>query len=151
MATLTWRCERFDALSPGALYEILHLRNRVFVVEQDCVYCDTDHLDHQAWHLQGLDAEGALVAYTRLLAAGVAYERPAIGRVITAPEARRSGLGKALMHESIAACARLFGATEIEIGAQVYLRRFYEGFGFVQEGDEYLEDGIPHIHMRRPG
>lgn len=148
--TLRWTCTPFVELTPDALYAILHLRNRVFVVEQSCVYCDTDGLDQRGFHLTGHDAEGTLQAYTRILPAGVAYEAsPAIGRVITAPEVRRSGVGQELMRESIAACERLFGATSIEIGAQLYLQRFYEGHGFARVGDVYDEDGIPHIHMVR--
>jgi ElaA protein len=139
-------CKHFNDLTPHELYEILHLRNEVFVVEQNCVFQDADHKDQQSYHLVGwIDNE--LAAYTRLVPPGVAYDEMSIGRVVTSPKYRRSGMGKLLMEESIIRCYDLFGKGAIRIGAQLYLKHFYESFGFQQEGEEYLEDGIPHIYM----
>jgi len=145
---MEWVLKKFDELTTAELYAILRLRNEVFVVEQNCVYLDTDGKDQDAWHLMGME-EGKLIAYTRILAPGVAYPDPAIGRVVTSPSKRRSGLGKELMKRSIEYCKGLFGNIPVTLGAQVYLKNFYESLGFCTSGDEYLEDGIPHIKMTR--
>lgn len=139
----------FDALTPHELYDILWLRNEVFVVEQQCIFQDADYKDSKAWHLMGYDAQHQLMAYCRLLPAGVSYTEQSIGRVVVHPAARRTGAGKALMQRAITLCEERFGKGFIRIGAQLYLKRFYEGFGFKQQGAIYLEDGIEHIEMLR--
>jgi ElaA protein len=91
-----------------------------------------------------------LVAYTRLLPQGVSYENAAsIGRVITSPSVRRQNLGRQLIKNSIEKIYFLFGKVTITIGAQLYLKSFYESFSFVQKGGVYLEDGIEHITMEK--
>ncbi len=145
---MDFTCKAFDQLSPKELYEIIWLRNEVFVVEQNCVFQDADHKDHYAYHFMGWINDD-LVAYTRLLPAGKYYQEMSIGRVVTSPKYRRSGLGKELMTASISKCFELFGEGPIKIGAQLYLKDFYGSFGFVQCGDVYDEDGIDHIHMLR--
>jgi ElaA protein len=145
---LNFSCLTFDQLSNRELYECLRLRQEVFCVEQNCPYQDCDGQDLEAWHLMGRDAAGRLACYTRLLPQGVSYPRYAsIGRVVTAPFARGTGAGKVLMARSIEMCRHLFGDAPIKIGAQTYLLRFYESFGFQSTGEEYLEDGIPHTKM----
>lgn len=145
---LSFSCLTFDRLTPYELYEIMALRQEVFVVEQNCPYLDADGKDLQSWHLMGRNEEGKLVAYTRLLPKGLAYEDyVSIGRVVTSPSARGTGAGKILMQHSIEMCRHLFGNQPIKIGAQSYLLKFYEGFGFHSTGEEYLEDGIPHTKM----
>jgi ElaA protein len=146
---MEWILKKFDQLTPAELYAILRLRNEVFVVEQNCVYQDTDNKDQAAFHLMGLE-QGALIAYTRLLPPGVSYSEPSIGRVVTAAAARGGGTGRQLMEESLAACTRLFGKQPVRIGAQLYLLVFYESLGFLRSGEVYLEDGIEHIEMIRP-
>jgi ElaA protein len=141
-----WVLKKFDELTPGELYAILQLRNAVFVVEQACVFQDADDRDQCSYHLMGTN-NNALVAYTRLLPPGLHYDQASIGRVVTAPAVRRYGVGKKLMQQSIDAVYNLFGKGTIKIGAQLYLKRFYESFGFVQTGEPYLEDDIPHIYM----
>lgn len=144
----TFSCLFFDALSPHSLYEILMLRQEVFVVEQNCPYQDCDGKDPQSWHLMGRNAAGKLICYTRLLPKDAAYDGyVSIGRVVTSPSARGAGLGKVLMGESIKMCRQLFGNHAIKIGAQTYLLKFYESLGFISTGEEYLEDGIPHTKM----
>jgi len=138
----------FDELGTAALYRILQLRQAVFVVEQNCVYQDLDGIDPVSWHLGCWEGE-ELLAYTRLVPPGVSYAEPSIGRVLTAARVRRSGLGRELMQRSLDEAARLFGRVALQIGAQKYLRRFYESLGFEVVGPEYLEDGIPHLHMVR--
>ena len=145
-----FECKAFQELSLSELYDIMVLRQEVFVVEQDCPYLDADGRDRPAWHLMGRNDAGRLLAYARLLPTGVSYEHYAsIGRVITAQDTRRQGLGLQLMDEAIAACKQLFGETPLKISAQKYLQRFYEGYGFRRQGPEYLEDGIPHLGMVR--
>jgi ElaA protein len=145
---ITWTCKSFDSLTPHELYAILALRNEVFIVEQNCPYQDVDQKDQPSYHLMGWK-DGVLVAYTRLLPPGLAYLQPSIGRVVSAPSARGTGIGRELMKESIDQCIALFGDQPIRIGAQLYLREFYISFGFHQTSDIYLEDGIRHIEMIR--
>lgn len=145
---LTFTCLSFDQLTTTELYTILALRQEVFIVEQNCPYLDCDGKDLSSWHLQGRNVAGQLLCYTRLLPKGVAYpDYPSIGRVISAPAARGTGAGKELMRKSIDQCRHLFGNQPIKIGAQSYLLKFYESFGFQSTGEEYLEDGIPHTKM----
>ena len=142
-------CKKFDELNPHELYAILQMRNEVFVVEQNCVYQDADNKDQPAYHMMAWK-DGMLAGYTRLIPAGVAYEQPSIGRVITSPKWRGTGIGKKLMERSIDEIEKIFGKTSIKLGAQVYLKKFYESFGFQQSSGTYLEDGIEHIEMIRP-
>jgi ElaA protein len=90
-----------------------------------------------------------LAGYTRLVPPGIAYKFPSIGRVVTAPQKRSSGIGKLLMQKSIEETEKLFGKSSIRLGAQLYLKKFYESFGFKQSSDVYDEDGIDHIEMTR--
>lgn len=147
---MRWTLKRFSELTPEELYAILRLRSEVFVVEQNCVFLDMDNKDHPSYHLMGWK-DGLLAAYTRLVPAGVAYEIPSIGRVVTSPAARGGGLGRLLMEKSIEEANRLFGPLPVKIGAQVYLRKFYTSLGFEQTSDIYMEDGIKHIEMIRAG
>jgi ElaA protein len=143
---IEWRLKKFNELTPHELYAILQLRIEVFVVEQHCVFQDADDKDQESHHLMGWQ-ENKLVAYTRLVPPGHIYEQASIGRVVTSPIVRRYGAGKQLMQESIKAIYQLFGNDPIKIGAQFYLKNFYESFGFKQISDIYLEDGIEHIYM----
>lgn len=147
--TLTWISKKFNNLTLTELYELLRLRSEVFVVEQNCAFQDIDGQDHVAYHLLGQAPGGKLAAYARLFDAGLCYAEVSIGRVIVAPEFRRSGLGRELMQQAIGHCERYFAPQPIKIGAQQYLEKFYQDFGFVCCGEMYLEDGIPHIPMRR--
>ncbi len=143
----THSIKHFNELSAIELYEIIRLRNEVFVVEQNCVFQDADNKDQHCYHLM-LRQNDALVAYTRLVPKGVSYpDYMSIGRVVSSPAARRTGAGRAVMELSIEACYRLWGQAPIKIGAQLYLKRFYESLGFVQSSDVYDEDGIDHIEM----
>lgn len=143
---LQWKLEPFSKLSPNELYAILRLRNEVFVVEQNCVYLDTDNKDQHCYHLSGWDGD-QLVAYARLLPPQLAWEEMSIGRVISSPAYRRTGAGKQLIAHAIEAAHSLYGKGPIRIGAQLYLKDFYAAFGFTPCSEEYLEDDIPHIEM----
>lgn len=153
MSPIAWRCDPFGELSPAELYELLALRQRVFVVEQRCAYLDADGWDAAAWHLAGRDAEQRLIAYARLFGPGVRYPgAAAIGRVASAPEVRGRGVGRALMAESLRRVEERWGrATPVKLQAQSYLLRFYRELGFEPVSEEYDEDGIPHLDMVRPG
>lgn len=148
MAEVSWQCKSFANLSGAEVYAILRLRNEVFVVEQTCIFQDADNMDQHCYHLMGWVGND-LAAYTRLVPKGVAYNYISIGRVVTSPKYRGRAFGKALMLKSIAKCNELFGVETIKIGAQLYLKKFYESLGFVQAGEVYDEDGIDHIHMLR--
>jgi ElaA protein len=149
---LHWHCQPFDRLDRRHLYGLLQLRCAVFIVEQACPYLDPDGKDCLAdtHHLYACDGDGQVLACLRLLAPGVSYAQPSIGRVANAASTRGSGLGRALMRRGIAEASRLWPGQPLRIGAQAYLRRFYESLGFVVDSAEYLEDGIPHFEMQRP-
>ena len=145
---IRWLLKKFEELTPFELYAILQLRNEVFVVEQNCVFQDADDKDQRCYHLLGFGNK-KLVAYTRLVPPGEIYKQASIGRVVTSPSVRKNGSGKELMKRSIESVYSLFGKQPIKIGAQLYLKKFYESFGFTQISDVYLEDGIEHIYMVR--
>ncbi|WP_092458076.1 GNAT family N-acetyltransferase [Thermoflavifilum thermophilum] len=148
MHSIQFICRDFTALSPTQLYAIWQLRNRVFIVEQQCAYLDADDKDQQAYHLMGFSISShQLLIYTRLLPPGVGFQEMAIGRVVVHPDYRNMGLGKLLMQKSIEAIQVLYGPGPIRLGAQLYLQKFYESFGFQVCSDVYLEDGIPHVEM----
>ncbi len=145
---ITWTIKKFDELSVHELYAILQLRAEVFIVEQNCPFQDIDNKDQSCFHFMGWDND-TLCAYTRVVPPGVSFKLPAIGRVVTSPKARGGGLGRILMEKSIEETKKLYGETDIKIGAQVYLQKFYTSLGFVQSSDIYLEDGIEHMEMIR--
>lgn len=139
----------FSSMSGREVHDVLQLRARVFVVEQKCAYLDADGADPQCWHGLIRDEKGTLVATARIVPPGLKYAEPAIGRVVSAPEARRTGAGRALMISAIAQTKRLFPGQNIRIGAQRYLEKFYASLGFAPTDILYDEDGIPHIEMVR--
>jgi ElaA protein len=150
---MQWMLKKFEDLEPHELYAILQLRNLVFAVEQNCVYPDLDNRDQASFHLMcwsvpaNKEEQPSLLAYTRLLPPGLAYDEPSIGRVVTATAARKTGLGRELMNRSIAQVHTLYGKQPIKIGAQLYLLQFYQSLGFLQTSEIYLEDGIEHVEM----
>ena len=146
MNEITWYCKHFKDLTNEELYKIFHLRLSVFVVEQNCPYQDADGKDLKCFHLWG-EQNGKMIAYARIVPANVSYKEPSIGRVVTSTEARKMGAGKLVMEKSMAFIKKEIGKVPVRIGAQKYLQKFYEGLGFIREGDEYDEDGIPHIIM----
>jgi ElaA protein len=148
MPAVHWHWSRFEELGVHALYEVLALRQRVFILEQG-PYLDADGLDAHAWHLLGRDAEGGLVAYLRVVDPGFKYGEPSIGRVVTDKSQRGTGLGRRLVAEGVAGCDRLWPGQAVRISAQAHLQRFYGEVGFRTVGEGYLEDGIPHVEMLR--
>lgn len=146
-----WKLKPFSALTPYELYEALALRQLVFVVEQNCVFIDNDQMDLDSYHLLGYNESGKMIAYSRILPPGLDFPETSIGRVVTHPDTRGTGAGKLLMQQSIKRLHQLFGDVPIKIKAQYYLLKFYQSFGFVAQGDVFLEDDIEHIKMVRPG
>lgn len=151
-AQISWQWSRFQDLAPEHLYEVVRLRERVFIVEQNCAYLDADGRDPAAWHLLGwLDEEGErkLVAYARIFEPGVRYPEGSVGRVITAAEVRRTGVGRLLMAEALRCLESLAPGQPIKLAAQRYLESFYSSFGFTAASAPYEEDGIIHVDMVR--
>ncbi len=149
LADESWRYQPWSTLTADEVYRIMVLRQRVFVVEQACAYLDADGWDPQASHLWN-DHRDATIAYLRVFAPGIKYPEASLGRIVTAPEVRRSGLGRRLVAEGLARIAAAHGPAPVRIGAQKYLEGFYGEVGFVRASDDYLEDGIPHLEMVRP-
>lgn len=137
----------FKELSLHQLFEIYKLRCEVFVVEQNCAYQDVDDKDFKAHHLLMFQNE-QLVGYCRILPPNVSYKEPAIGRVVVSKDFRGKQFGKLLMKQAVDETKKLFQNQDIVISAQLYLLKFYTELGFAKEGEEYLEDNIPHIQMR---
>jgi ElaA protein len=144
--SIDWKYKQFGDLTPDELYTILRLRNEVFVVEQHCVFQDADNKDQSSFHVMGWSND-LLIAYARLVPAGISYSEPSIGRVVTSPATRSLGMGKELMKQAINILYTNWGKTDIKIGAQLYLEQFYNSFGFQRSSEVYLEDGIEHIEM----
>ena len=145
--TTTWQIKHFKELSVDELYEIINLRITVFVIEQKALYQDTDGKDLKSFHLMGRDEQGELIAYSRIIPAGIAFKEVSIGRVSTSHRARGAGAGKELMKNSLEFIEKKFGEIPIRIGAQCYLKNFYSSFGFEIASEEYIEDDISHVEM----
>ena len=143
---ITWTCKHFSELTTAELYRILRLRSEVFVVEQNCVFLDMDNKDAYCHHVMGHRGT-ELLGYSRIVPAGISYVESSIGRIVSSPTARGLGIGRELVEQSIRALYEIHGNGDIRIGAQLYLKEFYESFGFVQKGEIYSEDGINHIEM----
>ena len=144
---MNWTVKSFEELSLSEFHDIIQLRLEIFVVEQDCPYQDLDGKDKVALHLFGATTEGKIIAYTRLFGPGEYYKEAAIGRVVVHKDYRKDGIGFELMKRSIEQVESHYRTNIIKIGAQRYLRKFYESLGFVSTGDFYMEDGIPHLYM----
>lgn len=145
--SIRWEIKKFEDLTTNELYRILQVRQEVFSVEQNCAYQDADGKDFKCFHLIGYNAQMEIMAYSRIVPAGISFDEVSIGRVICSQKARGIGAGKELMKRSIEFIEKQFGKTPIRIGAQCYLIKFYSDLGFKISGEEYLEDNIPHIEM----
>ena len=150
-----WHAKPWNELTRDEWHGLLRLRVDVFVVEQDCPYSELDGKDMRAWHVWAGnkdESKGApMLACARVLAPGVSYAEPSIGRVATRRDQRGRGLGKELMERSIAVCQQTWPDQAIRISAQCYLEEWYAELGFEPVGESYLEDDIPHIQMLRSG
>ena len=140
--------KKFNDLSTIELYEILQLRSKVFVVEQDCVYQDIDGNDQKALHIIGT-IENKIIAYTRCFRPGDYFREASIGRVVVKESQRKFKRGNQIMNNSIKAIEDHYKTNTIKISAQCYLNKFYTNLQFKPIGEKHLEDGIPHIYMIR--
>ena len=141
--------KKFNELSTHELYAVLQLRAEVFVVEQDCVYQDLDNKDLDAYHMLGV-LDTKIVAYARIFKPGDYFLESSIGRIVVKKEFRKFQFGYQLVQNSIQFIENNLQQNKILISAQSYLSKFYNSLGFTQVGEEYLEDGIPHIKMLKP-
>lgn len=148
---MNWLLLSFEQLSTWQLYDCLRLRTDVFIVEQTCPYPELDGRDKhpETYHLLGY-RDDKLTAYARLLPAGLTYDDPSIGRVVTAQSERGNGCGHELLRQALQHMHELWPNQAITIGAQARLVSFYQQHGFETISAEYLEDGIAHIDMTRP-
>ena len=148
--TIEWICKHHSDLGKEQLYAILKLRSEVFVVEQKCAYPDLDgqDLEGDTHHLMGWE-DDQLMAYLRLLDPESQGGDVVIGRVVTAPAGRGKGLGHAMMEQALKQAEKHWPQVPIYLSAQAHLQGYYGRYGFVVVGEEYLEDDIPHIGMRR--
>ena len=146
---MVWTEKQFNDLTPAELYAILQLRSEVFVVEQNCAFLDMDGKDQPSSHLMGWQQD-RLIAYTRIVPAGISYREFSIGRIVSSPSVRGQGIGRELVLHSIDTLYKLHGKQVIRIGAQYHLKKFYGSFGFQTASEPYLEDGIQHIEMILP-
>lgn len=144
---MNWILKKFNELTIEELHDILKLRIDIFVVEQNCPYSELDGKDKLAFHLLGINNSNDIIAYTRIFRPGDYYDHAAFGRVVVHKDFRNNKLGHELIKQTISKMHELFGDIPINIGAQTYLKKFYEHHGFRQIGKDYLEDGIPHIYM----
>jgi len=146
MPKLQWTLSAFKDLSTNQLFDMYHVRQEVFVVEQDCPYQDCDEKDKKSHHLFAYEKD-VLVAYLRIVNPGVSYKEPSIGRVLTKLTHRNNGYGIELMKRGIEFCDSYYPEHSIRISAQQYLLPFYRSLGFNELGEVYLEDDIPHMEM----
>ena len=145
---MQWHRHTFESLPKNDLYALLRLRSDIFVVEQDCVYLDLDNHDQNSYHLYAKNTEGAVVAYDRILPPATAYPQVSIGRVVVEKSARGKELGIELMVRAEEWAWDLFERErDVVIMAQSYLLQWYGRLGYVAQGEEFLEDGIPHRIM----
>ena len=146
---MVWTLKKYKELTLDEFHDILKLRINVFIIEQNCPYPELDDKDKQAYHFFAFEEDdpSQILAYTRIFKPGDYYKEAAIGRVVVHPDFRKEGLGYKLMIKTIEETEVLFQTKTIKIGAQTYLRKFYESLGFQKIGKDYIEDGIPHIYM----
>lgn len=143
---MNWKLKRFNELTVEEIYNILALRNEVFIVEQECAFLDCDNKDLNSYHLF-FEENGEIVAYLRILKKGVSYDQVSIGRVVVKKNYRGKGISRKMMLKAIEFIENNLKENTIKIQAQVYLLNFYSSLGFKAVSEEYLEDNIPHIDM----
>ena len=139
--------QAYTELNLDDFHDIIALRIKIFVIEQDCPYQDLDGNDKLAFNLYFKDEKNQIVAATRILPQNIAYDEVSIGRVVVDKSSRGTGLGHELMEQSMVFVQSQFGAADVRLSAQKHLENYYEKHGFKSTGKEYLEDGIPHVEM----
>lgn len=145
---LNWQIKHYNDLTLNEFHDIIALRLKAFVVEQNCAYLDLDGKDKKSYHLICRNGIGDIVATARILPPGISYEDSSIGRVVIDESIRGKGIGHDLMSKSVEFSKVEFGNAPIQISAQKHLEKYYEQHEFYSTGKEYLEDDIPHVEMR---
>jgi ElaA protein len=143
---MKFKLKKFKELTTSELYDLLQLRQQIFIVEQSCIYLDADGIDKKCLHLLGL-VNNKIVAYARIIPTGISYKTPSIGRVVIDERYRGNKYAYQLMGKAIEITAEKFKPKKITISAQVYLKGFYQNLGFKAVGNVYLEDELPHLKM----
>lgn len=146
---LIWKWSQLQGLSPFEVHAILSARQRVFMIEQNCLYQDADDLDYLAWHLTGCSRDGQLMAYLRVIPAGSRFPEPSIGRLLTIKSMRGNNFATCALEQAMRKCEAAYPGQTIRIAAQTYLVDYYYRFGFRKIGPSYKEDGIEHVDMVR--
>ena len=137
---------KFEELTPAQLYDVLKLRQDIFMIEQNCLYQDMDNSDSKAYHF--LMYKGAvLAAYLRIFTPGMKFKEASIGRIVVSPDFRGGSLGQKLIRSGIRTTFELFEGAHIRIEAQAALKNYYRQFGFIEEGEVYEVDDIDHLQM----
>ena len=144
---MNWYVQRIESIDVKTLYNIIALRVEVFIIEQNCFYQELDYKDFSATHIYAIDEHDQVIAYLRVLDAGISYDEVSIGRVVVSPKFRSQNLGRELMLKGINHVKTQFGDVPIRISAQAYLIDFYKSLGFESVSEIYLEDDIPHVEM----
>lgn len=144
---LDWQIKHYRDLNTNEFHDIIALRLEAFVVEQNIAYLDLDGKDKKAYHLICRDGKGDIIATARILPPGTVGEQTAIGRVVIKEAIRGKGVGHELMQQCVPFCVLEFGASPIRISAQKHLENYYAKHQFVPTGNEYLEEGVPHVEM----
>ena len=147
---MIWKCKNYSSLSTDELYQILRIRQEVFVIEQDCNYLDADNLDQDSAHLLCYKQD-VLISYMRIYFNADNVNEISFGRILVKQQFRGMGIGKELIQRGIDLNSNSFKKRIVSMSAQVYLIKFYESLGFQSVGEQYLEDEIPHIKMIRHG
>ncbi len=137
----------FQELSLEEFHDIIALRIQIFIIEQNCPYQEVDGKDKLAHHLFFKNEMDEIIAVTRILPQGISYAEVAIGRVVVHEDYRGTGLGNHLMADSMNFVRDKYGEVPVRLSAQKHLENYYGNHGFKSTGNEYLEDGIPHVEM----
>lgn len=143
---MKFKVKKFSKLSVNELYDLLQLRQQIFVVEQNCIYLDADGIDKECLHLLGIVNKN-IIAYARIIPARISYKTPSIGRVVIDERYRGKKYAYVLMEKAIELSKSKMKAKKTTISAQLYLKDFYEKLGFKIVGDVYLDCDLPHIKM----
>lgn len=146
---LNWQFKHYSNLSLNEFHDIIALRIKVFVIEQNCPYQDLDGYDKKCYHLICRNGIGDVVGTARIVPPGLKYPEVAIGRIVIDESVRGDLQGHELMKQSIQFILEEFGQVAIKLSGQKHLEGFYQKHGFLSTGKEYLEDGIPHVEMLR--
>ena len=132
--------------------DLTKIRTEVFMQEQHVSAADEwDGLDEQAIHFLVFSASGETIGCARLLHETTGENNLYhIGRVAILKSCRNQGIGYQLMQFIIGYCKKTAPENNIYLHAQIERRNFYETLGFIAEGVEFIDAGIPHISMYLP-